>query len=148
MDELNINGLILTPLKRIDNQKGNIWHVMKKNDPGYTDFGDVYFSTINSGVIKGWNKHKRMTLNLIVPKGEVEFVIYDDRKDSVTKDNFTNLILSPKNYQRLTIPPGLWVSFKSISEKPSWILNIADIKHDPDEMEKKPLDQIKYDWNC
>ena len=78
MDKVNIEGVILTPLKKIIFPKGDILHGIKKGDDGYVDFGEAYFSTVNFGEIKGWNRHKEMTLNLVVPIGSVTFVIYDD----------------------------------------------------------------------
>ena len=120
-----INNIVLSPLKIIDNTKGDILHGIKCSDVGYGGFGDAYFSKINPSEIKGWNRHKLMTLNLIVPV-EIE--------------------LSLQNYQRLTIPPGLWVGFQNMNKKQSLVLNIADMEHDPEEKETKDLDQIDYTW--
>ena len=55
-----MDGVILTPLKKIDHPKGDIYHAMKKSDHGYNGFGEVYFSTINKDDIKGWKKHLKM----------------------------------------------------------------------------------------
>ena len=82
MDKINIEGVILTPLKKISHPRGDVFHGMKKSDNGYAGFGEAYFSTIKNGEIKGWNKHKRMTLNLVVPVGKVIFIIYDGREKS------------------------------------------------------------------
>ena len=146
MDEVNIEGVILTHLKIIDHPKGNIFHGMKSSDAGFSGFGEAYFSTINKGEIKGWNKHKNMTLNLVVPMGAVTFVIYDDREKSGSIGCYFTVKLSPSNYQRLTVPPGLWIAFKGNGKKTNLILNIASKEHDPDEIEKLELDKIEYDW--
>ena len=129
MDTVNIKGVVLTPLKIIVHPKGDIYHVMKKSDNSFINYGEVYCSIINQGEIKGWNRHKRMTLNLVVPMGSVTFIIYDDRKRSTTKSNHFKVDLSLDNYQRLTVPPGLWVAFKGNSYNKNLILNIADIEH-------------------
>jgi len=147
MDKINIEGVILTTLKKIHNPKGNIFPGMKKSDKGCVGFGEVYFTTIKYGEIKGWNRHKRMTLNLIVPVGEVTFVIYAGRKRSISNDNFIEVMLSPNNYQRLTIPPGVWLGFKGKSIGTNLILNIADMVHDPEEIERLDLDNITYNWD-
>ena len=144
MDETYIEGVILTPLNKICHPKGDILHGMKKCDEGFTGFGEAYFSTINNGEIKGWNRHKKMTLNLIVPVGEVTFVIYDDREKSKTKGIFYKIDLSPSNYKRLTVPPGLWFGFRGISEGMNFICNVADIPHDPDEVLRKELNEIEW----
>jgi len=147
MDEIDIEGLILTPLKRIQHPKGDVLHGLKKSDAEYSSFGEAYFSTINNGEIKGWNKHKMMTLNLIVPFGEVTFVIYDKRESSRSKGKFFKVTLSQANYQRLTVSPGLWLAFKGKSNDINLILNIADMEHDPDEIEKMDLDKFPYNFD-
>lgn len=147
MDEINIEGLILTPLKKIHHPMGDVLHGMKKSEQGFTGFGEAYFSTIKGGQIKGWNRHKRMTLNLVVPMGSVTFVIYDDRNGISTKSNFFEVELSPDNYHRLTVPPGLWLAFRGKSNGTNLILNIADMEHDPEEIERLYLDKITYNWD-
>lgn len=135
-----MDGVTLTPLKQIFHPKGDIYHAMKKSDIGFDSFGEAYFSTIHLGDIKGWKKHTQMKLNLVVPSGEIEFVIYDEK----TKE-FLNIKLSQKNYQRVTIDAGLWVAFRGLSES-SMLLNIASIEHDPNESVNLELDKIKYEW--
>ena len=139
----SINNIILTPLGIIENAKGDIFHGMKCSDIGYGGFGEAYFSTINPGSIKGWNRHKQMTLNLIVPIGSVKFVIIDD---AIVDNNLIEVELSLQNYQRLTVPPGLWVGFQNMYKEQSLILNIADMEHDPAEKDTKNLDEIDYKW--
>ena len=54
-----------------------------------------------------------MTLNLIVPVGAVRVVIVDERVDSTNMWSISrSYILSPETYQRLTVPPMLWVGFQ------------------------------------
>ena len=147
MDEINIEGVILTPLKKIHHPKGDIFHGMKKSDVGFAGFGEAYFSEIKSGKVKGWNRHKKMILNLIVPIGEVTFVIYDDIEESGSKGKFFKVTLSQTNYQRLTVPPGLWLAFRGKGNNTNLILNIANMEHDPNEIEKMNLDKIPYNFD-
>lgn len=135
-----MDGVILTPLKQIHHPKGDIFHAMKKSDDGFDGFGEAYFSTINQGDIKGWKKHTQMTLNLVVPVGEIEFVVYDEN----TKE-FFNTKLSSNNYQRLTVKDGLWVAFRGIGEY-NMLLNLASIEHDPSEAINIGIEEIKYEW--
>lgn len=146
MDKM-IEGVVLTPLRQINHPKGDIYHGMKESDNGFFGFGEAYFSTIVKNEIKGWKKHTKMILNLIVPIGEIEFVIYDDRKESSTFNSFFSIKLSQKNYKRLTIPSGVWMAFKGIGEELNMLLNIASIEHDPSEALIKELNEIKYNWN-
>jgi dTDP-4-dehydrorhamnose 3,5-epimerase len=54
--------------------------------------------------------------------------------------------LSPANYQRLTVPPGVWMAFKGQSQGLNMLLNIGSIPHDPAEADNLPLknDLINY----
>ena len=87
-----------------------------------------------------------MTLNLVVPIGSVAFIIYDNRQNSNSKGSFFRVELSSSNYQRLTVLPELWIAFKGKNNNTNLILNIADMEHDPDEIERLDLDQFDYDW--
>ena len=145
MDKL-IEGVILTPLKQIIHQKGDIYHAMRVSDNGYQSFGEAYFSTVNKDEIKGWKKHTKMILNLVVPVGEVEFIIFDDRDKSSSVNNFFSITLSQKNYQRLTIPTGVWMAFKGIGKDLNMLLNLASIEHNPSETITKKLEDINYSW--
>ena len=141
-----IDGVFLTPLKVINVLGGDVMHGMKRSDSGYIGFGEAYFSMVEPEAIKAWKKHYKMTLNLIVPMGVVRFIIYDDRQNSKSFGEFQEIVLSKNNYYRLTIPPMLWVGFQGLSEKISVLLNIADIEHGSDEIERKELNEINYNW--
>jgi len=143
----NINGVLLTPLKIIDTLGGNVLHGMKLDDPGYSGFGEAYFSTIESGVVKGWKRHRQMALNLVVPVGAVRFVIYDDRLDSSTYRMYQEVTLSINNYyQRLTVPPMVWMAFQGVGGKENMLLNIASIRHEPNEADRKSVEEIPFVW--
>ena len=146
MDKM-IEGIILTSLKQIIHPKCDIYHGIKKSDNGFAGFGEAYFSTVSKDEIKGWKKHTKMVLNLIVPLGEIEFIIYDDRVESSTFNSFFSLKLSQKNYSRLTVPPGVWMAFRGIGNETNMLLNLASIEHNPSEAITKKIDEIKYIWN-
>jgi dTDP-4-dehydrorhamnose 3,5-epimerase len=146
MDSTLMLGVLLTPLKDIPLDAGNVLHGMKKGDPGFTDFGEAYFSTVQLGAIKAWKQHRAMTLNLVVPVGEVKFVLFDDRSDSPNHGQYFSVNLSRKNYQRLTVPPMLWMGFQGISKGTNLLLNIADMLHDPEEVNRKDLEELNFPW--
>ena len=135
-----MDGVTLTPLKQILNPKGDIFHAMKCSDNGFDGFGEAYFSTINKNDIKGWKKHNLMTLNLIVPLGEITFIIFNEKTNE-----FFETRLSQNNYQRLTVSPGLWMAFKGLGDC-NMLLNLASIEHDPNESINIELNKINYEW--
>jgi len=131
-----MDGVTLTPLNKIAHPKGDIFHAMKMSDNGFYGFGEAYFSTINEGDIKGWKKHAKMILNLVVVTGEVEFIVFNG-------EDFFSVKLSKDNYQRLTVQPGLWLAFKGLSEK-NMLLNLASIEHNPSESKTVELHVFDY----
>lgn len=139
-----IEGVLLTSLKRIDHPKGDVLHGMKKNDPGFSGFGEAYFSTIHAGDIKPWKKHLRMTLNLVVPVGNIRFVLHDERSDSLTCNQTMVVEIGRDNYQRLTVPAGVWMAFEGLDEALNLLLNVADLEHDPSEVERVELERFPY----
>jgi dTDP-4-dehydrorhamnose 3,5-epimerase len=139
-----IKDVLITYLDVIDTPGGNVMHGMKKTSTGYVGFGEAYFSQINDGVIKAWKRHREMTLNLIVPVGKIKFVLFDDTNST---GQFQEIIVSKSNYCRLTVPPMVWVGFQGLSSNGSVLLNIADIEHNPNEVDRLETEKINYDWS-
>ena len=147
-----IEGVILTPLRQINHPKGDVFHAMKRTDPGFVSFGEAYFSSILCGLVKAWKRHSRMTLNLVCIVGKIHFVLYDGREGSPTFGNYLETTLSPDKpelYRRITIPPGVWMAFVGIGEGKSMLLNVADIPHDPTEQVNIPVEEsdIVFDFS-
>jgi len=138
-----IEGVLITRLQKLNGPKGDILHVMKCSDEGFCGFGEAYFSTVKEGEIKGWKQHQRMTLNIVVPIGEIRFMIYDLRKGSDTKGNFLDVFMSRENYLRLTVPSGLWLAFEGRSPGINMLLNLASHEHDPSEAVTADLTSIQ-----
>ncbi len=83
-----------------------------------------------------------MTLNLIVPVGEVRFVfISSDFKQRREE------CIGISNYARLTVPPGIWFGFEGLASPSSLLLNISDIEHDPNELERIDMAVFKQKFN-
>ncbi len=143
-----IEGVKVTPLKQIFDERGKIMHMIRADSDVFTQFGEIYFSCINTGAIKAWHLHKQMTLNYAAIHGEIKFVLYDDRPNSKTKGCIDEYFLSPENYCLITVPPMVWNGFKGIGTKDSIVANCATIPHDPLEIERKSAfdTSIPYDW--
>lgn len=143
-----IDGVHVRPLRRIADERGTIMHMLRADDPHFEEFGEIYFSTIYPGIIKGWHIHTRMTLNYAVVSGAIKLVLYDDREHSATRGEIQQVILGPDSYSLVTIPPMIWNGFKGIGTTTSIVANCATIPHDPDEIKRRdPFDpSIPYDW--
>jgi len=144
-----IDGVLIKPLKKIPDERGTIMHMMRNDDPNFEKFGEIYFSTVYPGVIKGWHIHKEMTLNYTVIYGMIKLVLYDEREGSPTKGEIQEIFLGWDNYCLVKIPPMIWNGFKGIGTTTAIVANLASIPHRTDEIERlNPLDneRIPYKW--
>jgi dTDP-4-dehydrorhamnose 3,5-epimerase len=144
----SIDGMSVTPLRRIPDERGAVLHMLRDDSEGFERFGEIYFSMVYPGAIKAWHRHELMTLNYAVPVGMVKLVCYDDRPDSPTRGVLVELHVGELNYALVTIPPLVWNGFKGEGTVPALIANCSTVHHSPDEIERlDPFsEQIPYDW--
>jgi len=142
MGTVALDRIVTTKLARIATPGGDVMHAMRETDDGYCGFGEAYFSWVDRGAIKAWKQHQRMTMNLVVPFGEVRFVFMAE----TSQGSFREERVGMPNYVRLTVPPGIWFGFQGIGER-NLILNLANIAHDPSEALRRDLDEVPYRWS-
>lgn len=143
-----IDGVIVTPLKQILDERGKIMHMMRGDSTGFQGFGEIYFSCVHPGAIKGWHIHKEMVLNYAVPHGNIKFVLYDDRPTSSTRGEVQEVFMGPDNYCLVTVPAMVWNGFKGIGKEMAIVANCTSIPHRTDEIDRlDPFDpSIPYNW--
>ncbi len=144
-----IDGVFVRPLRRIPDERGAILHMLRADDPHFERFGEIYFSMVYPGVVKGWHRHRRMTLNYAVVTGTIKLVLYDERPGSPTAKELVELFVGEHHYVLVTVPPGVWNGFKGVGTAPAIVANCATLPHDPAEIERLPPDgdRIPYRWN-
>ena len=143
-----IHDIKITPLKIIPNEKGKVMHMLRNDSNVFSNFGEIYFSTIYFNSVKGWHLHKEATLNYACIYGKVKLVLFDEREKSKTKGKYQELILSPENHRLITIPRNIWNGFKGISKEESIVANCLTLPHNEEEMVRKdPFDKhFSYNW--
>ena len=47
-----IEGVKITPLKQIKDERGKIMHMLRSDSKIFKKFGEIYFSTVNKGFVK------------------------------------------------------------------------------------------------
>jgi len=143
-----IDGVQVVPLRRIPDERGTIYHMLRSNDPHFLRFGEIYFSTLYNGVIKGWHRHREMTLNYACIFGRVKLVIYDERQHSPTYGQLMEIFLGPDNYSLAIIAPDLWNGIKGMSDPYAIIANCCTHPHDPSRSTRlDPFENhIPYNW--
>jgi dTDP-4-dehydrorhamnose 3,5-epimerase len=121
--------------------------MLRRDDPHFVAFGEIYFTSLYRGVVKGWHRHRDMTLNYACVSGRVKLVLYDDREGSASHGVVMERFLGPDDYSLVIIPPGIWNGMKGMADI-SLVANCATHPHDPARTERlDPFSAaIPYDW--
>jgi dTDP-4-dehydrorhamnose 3,5-epimerase len=143
-----IEGVVIHPLRRIPDERGVVMHMLKATDPHFVGFGEIYFSVIYPGIIKGWHLHSKMVINYAVVDGNIKLVLYDQRESSSTYKQVQEIVFGQVNYQLVQVPPGVVNGFTAVGGQRAVVANCANIPHDPTEIVRiDPFTPaIPYDW--
>jgi dTDP-4-dehydrorhamnose 3,5-epimerase len=144
-----IDGVAVYPLKKIPDERGSVMHMLRCDAPHFERFGEIYFSCVHPGAIKGWHLHTRMSLNYAVVTGMIKLVLFDDRDGSPTKGELMELFVGDHNYCLVHIPPMVWNGLKGCGDSTAIVANCATEPHDPDEIQRlDPFsEEIPYKWD-
>ena len=143
-----IDGVLIKTLKKIADERGTIMHMLRADSPEFEKFGEIYFSTVYPGAVKGWHIHKEMILNYAVVHGMIKLALYDDREKSPTKGEVQEIFLGSENYALVKIPTLVWNGFKGMGTEMAVVANLASVPHSPGEIDRlDPFSKrIPYDW--
>jgi dTDP-4-dehydrorhamnose 3,5-epimerase len=144
-----IEGVKIINLKKIPDERGAIFHMLKNTDEHFTEFGEIYFSICYPGIIKGWHEHTKQTQNYCVIDGMMKLVLFDNRPKSITYKKLQEIFLGDLNYLLVQIPPFVINGYKCVGEKKCIVANCSDLSHDPNEMirhDPRKNQLIDYSW--
>lgn len=146
--EAVIDGVQIVSLQRIPDERGTIFHMLRRTDAHFLEFGEIYFTSIYRDVIKGWHRHREMTLNYACVWGRVKLVLFDDRDGSPTRGAVVERFLGPDDYSLVVIPPMVWNGMKGMTDV-AVVANCATHTHDPARTERRdPLTGgLPYSWD-
>lgn len=141
-----IDGVRLTPLRIIGDERGSVMHMLRATDAHFAGFGEVYFSTIVAGARKEWRLHRLHTSQLAVVVGTVRFVLHPGNAGQSAGTE--EIEIGASNYQLLTVPPGVWYAFENRGSSTAIIANCSSGVHDPNEVERRGFDDppAPYVW--
>ncbi len=141
MGKDQLNKIKVTRMKIAKSPKGDVMQILKKKDLKKWNFQEAYISKIKFNKIKAWKYHKKMMLNLVVPKGKVKFVFY-----SYQNDRFRIIEIGEKKYSRLTVPPKIWFGFKGTGKTENMIINLSNYIWNPKEQKNMKKNKLKFNW--
>ena len=143
-----IDGARVVPLARIPDERGTILHMLRATDPHFIAFGEIYFSTVYRDVVKGWHRHREMTLSYACPFGRVKLVLYDERDGSPTFGELDRGVPRPRRLRAGPGPARRVERVQGHERPPRRRGQLRTHPHDPSRSERiDPFDnQIPYDW--
>jgi len=110
-----------------------------------------YVFSIRPGIIKGWGLHKEHEDRYCILFGELEVVLYDERKDSPTYGLVSKIVLSHYNRRMMNIPAGIWHADHNIGQTEAVVVNFPTIVYDHTNPDKYRLpldtDRIPYKFD-
>jgi len=146
-----IEGVRTKPLTVIPDERGRLFEILRKDDALFLKFGQVYCTTVNVGVVKGWHYHKKQIDNFVCVSGMIKLVAYDGRTGSPTKGLVNEWFIGTHQPLLVQIPAMVHHGFKGLSEPEAIVLNIPTEPYHhkrPDEYRLDPHhSEIPYDWN-
>ena len=157
-EDVGIEGVLITPLKTFKDDRGSVRKIIDDiydhddvKKPNIDEVAEVYLSTIKPRVVKGWHRHKVMTLNYVPVHGRMVVGLCDMRAGETYEKIAAVYLDDVDHYRMLTIPPGVWNGFRihPISDViPAILLNAASHVHSLDEIERiHPREfPIPFDW--
>lgn len=150
LDLKMIDGVITKPLRKIPDDRGMVMKMQQITDPEFKGFGEIYFSTIYPGIVKGWHLHKNAILNYTVIRGMIKLVLYDNREYSDTRGVLQEIYLGDQNYSLVQIPSNVWNGFTCVGSTEAIVADLITVPHEEDEMirmDPHKNELIEYDWS-
>ena len=146
-----IQGVRVKPLRVIPDERGRLFEMLRRDEPLFRRFGQVYCTTVNPGVVKGWHYHKKQFDNFVCVSGMIKLVAYDSRRGSATKGLVNEFFIGTHNPLLVQIPPGVLHGFKGVSSHEAIVINIPTEPYHhakPDEYRIDPhQNDVPYDWH-
>lgn len=144
--EVVLPGVLRVQLERLTDARGYVSKLWQ--EPGF-DLKEVYLTAVNPGVVKGWHRHKQMTLRLVCVSGAVMVGLGNGEK---TARVFLSDGKPPFSYcyGGLIVSPGIWAGFRAVegSGQIAVVLNLASHVHEDGEIERENISNLypEFDW--
>jgi dTDP-4-dehydrorhamnose 3,5-epimerase len=155
-------GVAVQELKKRPDERGMFCELLREDWKDFLDGDSVVQANLSMsypGIIRAWHRHARGQVDyFVVLQGALRICAYDDRPDSATRGELTEMISSAEGLQIVRIPGFYWHGTKTLGSQSSLLLYLVNRVYDyanPDE-ERRPWNDPKiidpktkqpFDWN-
>ncbi|TFG92543.1 MAG: dTDP-4-dehydrorhamnose 3,5-epimerase [Candidatus Atribacteria bacterium] len=140
-----IEGVIVKKLSRFSDERGYLIETFRiDNLPNKLKPMMSYISYTKDGIARGPHEHEEQTdIFCFMGPGNFKIKLWDNRENSKTFGNYTELIGGKDNPIQLIVPPGVVHGYKNISED-----EIGMVMNYPDKLygglnKKEKIDEIR-----
>ena len=144
----SIEGVSVQSLTPIQDERGMVLPMFRSDCFDLSTLGEIYFSVVNQGHVKGWEKHKLMHQDFAVCTGKIKLVIYDDRPQSSTRGKIQEIVTGRDLFALIHLPRLVWYSYIGLSLEPAVITYGSSMPQMHGEVMRLPSDspQIPFSW--
>jgi len=137
-------------LKLIPDERGRLMEILRSDEEIFQRFGQVYMTTANPGVVKGWHYHKKQDDYFTCISGVMRLALYDAREDSPTYKEVNDFTISLDAPMLVRIPRLVYHGFKSVGDKEAVVINVPTLPYNPADPDEYRVDafenDIPHDW--
>ena len=139
-----IQGVVISQLKRYDDERGWLAEFWRTDESGYQPkMGYVSFTKF--GVVRGPHEHiKQSDYFVFIGPGNFDLHLWDRRENSATKGEYQKIQVGENNPASVIVPPGVVHGYKSISAVGSYSINLADELW-RGEGKKREVDEVRWE---
>ncbi len=145
-----IEGVEVKKLEMRTGSRGSDMELLREDEPLFQHFGEIYFSTLYPGAVRGWHLHHSKHDYLACLHGMIKLVLHDAREGSPTQGEVNELFLGEYNRVLVHIPPGVNHGMKCISVAEAQMINCPSEAARPEEPDEygEPVESssIPYEW--
>ena len=142
-----IEGVIVKKLTRFSDERGYLVETYRTDNlPNKLKPMMSYISYTKAGIARGPHEHEKQTdIFCFMGPGNFKIKLWDNRKNSKTFGNYTELIGGKDSPLQVVVPPGVVHGYKNISE-----VEIGMVLNYPDKLygglnKKEKIDEIRYE---
>lgn len=117
-----IDGIIIKDIKKFVDERGFFSEVLRDDWKDLLDNDKILQFNLSYSypdIVRAWHRHVHGQVDyFICITGSIKVCAYDDRKDSETRGELDEIVLSEEKLRVARIPGILWHGYKAIGDKP------------------------------
>lgn len=145
-----IHDVSIKPLRRLVDDRGYLMEILRRDDPLFQEFGQLYISACFPGIVKAWHQHWIQTDFFCCVQGNIKVGLFDDRADSPTRGEVQTAVIGALNPALIVIPPFVWHGMAAVGGETAVLINAPTELYnysEPDEYRRDPFDpEIPFEW--